>query len=170
MKRLDLDWVWWVVARGNPLKETHGAYAARLSSARRLAEHPRMRVTDIEAQLGLTYTADVLRALKTRCPEARFVWIMGADNLATFHRWGGWRSILEAVPIATVARPGAGARARRSKAFQSYQRARCREGAAGAVPFEKPPAWVYLSAPWNPNSSTALRREARRRNPFRRKK
>ncbi|OYX30462.1 MAG: nicotinic acid mononucleotide adenylyltransferase, partial [Caulobacterales bacterium 32-69-10] len=81
MKRLKLDQVWWVVARGNPLKSDHGAYAARLASARTMARGAGMRVSDIEAQLGLTYSIDTLRALRKAAPETRFVWLMGADNL-----------------------------------------------------------------------------------------
>ncbi len=168
LKRLDLDWIWWIVARGNPLKESHGAYDARLASARRLARHPRMRVTDIEAQLGVNYTADLIDEIHRRRPEAHFVWIMGGDNLAGFHRWGRWREIAETLPIAVVARPNAGARERNAKAFQVLAQFRKTQGLARALPTATPPAWVYLQAPWNPASSTALRGRARRRNPFRR--
>lgn len=168
MQRLCLDWVWWIVARGNPLKESHGAFETRLSSASRLAEHPRMIVTDIEARLGLNYTRDTLSALQARAPSARFVWIMGADNLGGFHRWGGWREIAGRIPICVVARPSAGSRTRFSKFASTFAAARYDETDARLLPFAKPPAWVYLTAPWHPASSTALRKAARKRNPFRR--
>lgn len=108
LRRLALDEVWWLVSPQNPLKPTAGMapLAARLASARAVARHPRIRVTDIEARLSTRRTADSIAALKARFPGVRFVWIMGADNLCQFHRWASWRGIARAVPIVVVARPG----------------------------------------------------------------
>lgn len=167
LTRLQLDWVWWIVARGNPLKSRHGAFAARFASAERLASHPRMRVTDLERQLGVTYTRDLIAPLQARCPTARFVWMMGADNLAGFHRWGGWAGIMRALPVAIIARPDAGPRARLSKAARRFAGDRLPETAASRLALAEPPAWVFLTAPWHPASSTRIRRAARARNPFR---
>lgn len=167
LKRLDLDWVWWIVARGNPLKETHGVYTARIASARRVARHPRMRVSDMEAQLGVRYTLDLVRALHRRCPETDFVWVMGADNLESFPRWGGWDEIARTVPIAAVARPEAGPEARLGKFACRFSRNRFAAASARTLAREAPPAWVFLPARWHPESSTALRRRAEARNPFR---
>ena len=80
MKRLRLDWVWWIVARGNPLKSDHGDFSARLASAEAIAgHHPRMIVTDIEQQLGYSYSWQTLLTLVSHAPEADFVWLMGAE-------------------------------------------------------------------------------------------
>lgn len=156
MKRLKLDQVWWVVARGNPLKSDHGAYAARLASARTMAQGAGMRVTDIEAQLGLTYSIDTLRALRKAAPETRFVWLMGADNLSSFARWKNWQEIACSVPIAVIARPGA--RITRATAFaRKFARDRLPEAATASLPHAAPPAWVYIRVRENPLSSTALR-------------
>lgn len=155
-KRLKLDQVWWVVARGNPLKSDHGDYAARLASARVLARSPGMRVTDLEAQLGLTYSIDTLRALQKAAPEARFVWLMGADNLAGFQRWKDWEEIAHRVPIAVIGRPGA--RITRATAFaRKFGRHRLPEANAAELPHSTPPAWVYIRVRESALSSTALR-------------
>ena len=108
MKRLGLDRVWWLVTPGNPLKDTHGLapLAARVVAARALAHHPRIDVTDLEAQIGTRYTYETMSYLVRRCPQVRFVWIMGADNLRSFHRWQRWRGIAALVPIAVVDRLG----------------------------------------------------------------
>src|SRR6266511_1447561 len=108
MKRLDLDRVWWLVTPGNPLKDTRGLapLAERIAHARSLARHPRIDVTGFEADLGLRYSYDTVRYLVTRCPRVRFVWIMGADNLRSFHRWQKWRGIAGLIPIAVVDRLG----------------------------------------------------------------
>lgn len=168
LKRLQLDCVWWLVAGGNPLKETHGVFEARLASARRMARGPAMRVTSLERTLGVRYTADLLEKLLPRAPEARFVWIMGADNLAHFHLWDRWDEIATRLPIAVIGRPGASRKAGLSKFARRFGEARLPEYIAPALPFCTPPAWTYLTAPWHPASSTALRRQAAARNPFRR--
>lgn len=156
LRRLRLDSVWWVVARGNPLKTDHGSFEDRLASARAIARSPDMEVTGIEAELGLTYTVDTLRALRKAAPEADFVWIMGADSAAGFHLWKDWEAIARTVPVAIVSRPGT--RLSRSWPFtRQFAGARIPERDAASLPGREAPAWVYLRARGNPLSSTALR-------------
>jgi len=96
MKRLGLDRVWWLVTPGNPLKNTRGLapLAERVRAAKALAHHPRIDVTGVEAQIGTRYTYETIAYLLRHCPGVRFVWIMGADNLRSFHRWQKWRGSL----------------------------------------------------------------------------
>ena len=102
-----LDYVWWLVSPGNPLKPEPGAFGNRLSHARGTARHhPFIRVTDIEQRLGTRYTIDTVKALKRRFPHPRFVWLMGSDNLEQFARWRHWQEIARIIPIAVVRRPG----------------------------------------------------------------
>lgn len=158
MRRLDLDWVWWIVARGNPLKTEHGRFDDRLASAHQMADDPRMRVTGIEQDAGLTYTCDTLSALQQRAPAAKFVWLMGADSLSGFHRWKDWQGIAEAVPIAVIARPGNGPKARFSPFARRYSASRLPEHDAGSLANRAAPAWVFLDGAVDPASSTAIRR------------
>jgi nicotinate-nucleotide adenylyltransferase len=159
MKRLNLDRVWWLVTPGNPLKDTRGlaALEQRIIAARGLAQHPRIEVTDIEAKIGTRYTYETIAYLRRHCPGVRFVWIMGADNLRSFHRWQKWRGIAALVPIAVVDRLGPSLYATASAAGQALARARIPERAAVSLPDRKPPAWVYLHGLKSPLSSTALR-------------
>jgi len=107
MKRLDLDRVWWLVTPGNPLKDTRGLapLAGRIIATKALAHHPRIDITDLEAQIGTPYTYKTIAYLRRHCVGVRFVWIMGADNLRSFHRWQRWRGIAAMVPIAVVDGP-----------------------------------------------------------------
>jgi nicotinate-nucleotide adenylyltransferase len=159
MKRLDLDRVWWLVTPGNPLKDTKGLapLAERMAAARALTHHPRIDVTGVEAQIGTSYTYETIAYLKRHCPDVRFVWIMGADNLRSFHRWQKWRGIAAMVPIVVVDRLGPSLYASASAAGQALGRARVPETAARSLPNRKPPAWVYLHGLKSPLSSTALR-------------
>jgi nicotinate-nucleotide adenylyltransferase len=159
MKRMELDRVWWLVTPGNPLKDTSrlAPLAERLVAAQELAHHPRIDVTDLEAQLGLRYTHQTVHYLVRRCPRVDFVWIMGADNLRSFHRWQRWRDIAGLVPIAVVDRLGPSLYSAAGTAGQALAHARIPETAARSLPGRKPPAWIYLHGLKSPLSSTALR-------------
>ena len=159
MRRIGLDRVWWLVTPGNPLKDTHGLapLAERLAAARKLARHPRIDVTDLEADLGITYTFATISYLIRRCPGVHFVWIMGADNLRSFHRWQRWRDIARLVPIAVIDRLGPSLYSTAGAAGQALAWARLPESAAMTLPQRRPPAWIYLHGLKSPLSSTALR-------------
>ena len=159
MQRLGLDRVWWLVTPGNPLKDTRGLapLAERIAAARALASHPRIDVTDIEAHIRTRYTYDTVSSLIARCPGVHFVWIMGADNLRSFHRWQKWRAIADLLPIAVVDRVGPSLYATAGIAGQALGRFRIRESAARSLPRRRPPAWVFLHGLKSPLSSTALR-------------
>jgi nicotinate-nucleotide adenylyltransferase len=159
MKRLGLDRVWWLVTPGNPLKDTSGLapLETRAVAARTLANHPRIDVTDLEAQIGTRYTYETVRYLRRRCPQVHFVWIMGADNLRSFHRWQRWRGITSLLPIAVVDRLGPSLYSAAGVAGQAMAYARLPETAARTLPERRPPAWIYLHGLKSPLSSTALR-------------
>jgi nicotinate-nucleotide adenylyltransferase len=160
LKRLGLDRVWWVVTPGNPLKNPGelASTAARIAEARQMARHPAIDVTAFETEIGARYTVDTLAYLKRRYPGVHFVWIMGADNLAGFHRWRGWRTIARMMPIAVVDRPGWTLKAVHSRAAIHLSQARIPEAQAVALPDLKPPAWVFLHGPRSFLSSTEIRR------------
>jgi nicotinate-nucleotide adenylyltransferase len=165
LRRLRLDRVWWLVSPQNPLKSkspSHGL-AARVAGVARMADHPRFVVTGVEAQIGSRYTADTLAWLKRRMPGVRLVWIMGADNMANFHLWHGWRRIADTMPIAVVDRPESSIPALVSPAAHALARSRVWEGAAAGLAERTPPAWVFLHGPRVPVSSTLLRNQRRRR-------
>jgi len=159
MKRLGLDQLWWLITPGNPLKSQDGLSAVngRMDLVRQFAVGPRMKVTSFECELGTSFTAATLAFLKRRHPGVRFVWVMGADNLAYFNRWQHWRSIAEIMPIAVVDRPGWRLRGLSSPAAHSLSRWRLPESEARALADRRPPAWVLLTIRLSDLSSTALR-------------
>ncbi|MBI2714263.1 MAG: nicotinate-nucleotide adenylyltransferase [Rhizobiales bacterium] len=159
LKRLKLDRVWWLVTPGNPLKNTRGLAPLdqRIAAARALTNHPRIDVTGLEAVINTKYTYDTILWLLARFPRVRFVWIMGADNLRSFHRWQNWRGIAKLVPIVVVDRLGPSLYAAASPAGQALGRARIPEHNAATLPDRRAPAWAFLHGLKSPLSSTALR-------------
>lgn len=158
LKRFGLDHVWWLVSPGNPLKVNGPApLCERMRASKAIMHHPRVRVTGIEAQIGTRYTAQTLKALQRRYPGVRFVWLMGADNLAQFHRWQDWRWIMENVPIGVIARPGDRIAARLSKAARVYARHKLPSAASHIIGHLPAPAWSFINVPMSDQSSSAIR-------------
>jgi nicotinate-nucleotide adenylyltransferase len=159
MKRLRLDRVWWLVSPGNPLKDLHNLHdlAERTAAAEAVAAHPRIDVTCLESVIGTRYTVDTISYLRRRCSQAHFVWIMGADNLAQFHRWESWQHIAADVPVAVIDRPPQSFQALAGTAAQALGRYRIPERDAGSLADLQPPAWVFLTGLKLNLSSTRLR-------------
>jgi nicotinate-nucleotide adenylyltransferase len=160
IEALGLDELWWLVSPGNPLKDGAGDMAplpARLASARAMARRSRIVPTAIEAELGTRYTADTLRKLVRRFPNRRFIWLMGADNLAQFHRWRDWRLIARTMPIAVIARPGYDGLAQNAPAMGWLRRFVRRSGHVKNWTMWSPPALVLLRFRPDPTSATRVR-------------
>ena len=159
IKRLKLDRVWWLVTPGNPLKE-NGALRdldQRAEAARAMADDPRIDVSCLETVIGTRYTVDTITYLRRRAAGLHFVWMMGADNLAQFHRWENWRRIASEVPIAVIDRPPQSFRALAAPAAQALARYRLPENQAARLAGRHAPAWVFLTGMKLNLSSTGLR-------------
>jgi nicotinate-nucleotide adenylyltransferase len=159
LRRLKLDQLWWVATPGNPLKshDELPELAGRMEHCRRLAADRRIRITGFEQDLCTPYTAVTLAFLTRRFANVRFVWIMGADNLAGFHRWQHWRDIAASMPMAVVDRPGWRLKALASVAAHALRDAYVPEHQAAMLAMREPPAWTLLTGPLSRLSSTELR-------------
>ena len=163
LKLLRLDEVWWLVSPQNPLKPAKdmASLAQRVAGARRVARHPRMRVSATEARLGTRYTADTLKALRQRFPRTRFVWLMGADNLIQIARWENWSSIFHIMPVAVFARPAYSLRALAGLSAHRFRRHRRDPRRGRQLASARPPAWIFFHSRLDAASATSIR-EARR--------
>lgn len=160
LKRLALDEIWWLVSPHNPLKNASDLadYATRLASAAFTARHPRIRVLDVEETHHLRYTIDTVCHLQTQHPKHRFIWLMGADNLAHFHRWKCWQEIAARIPIAILDRAPYALRALHGRFAARFAPARIIPANAHTLADMPAPAWVFLTIPRHPLSATALRK------------
>ncbi len=161
LRLLGLDAVWWLVTPANPLKDGRelAPLAERARFAARVAAHPRIAVSCAERAFGTRFTADFVRILRQRAPDVRFIFLMGSDNLATFHRWERWQEIVQSVPLAVFNRPGSLAAPLSAPAAQAIARSRVDASDAPFLAELAPPAWAFLVAPRTALSSTALRRK-----------
>jgi nicotinate-nucleotide adenylyltransferase len=160
LKSARLDWVWWLVSRQNPLKDPKDTedFSRRLALADEIAAHPRFRVTDFEKRIGSRMTADTLRALEPLLRRARFIWIMGADSLASLHHWHEWHKLPETLPLLVVDRPGWTFPALNSPAATELRPFRIKEFEAPRLPDLRAPVWVFVTLPLRKESSSEIRK------------
>lgn len=161
IRRLKLDQLWWMVTPGNPLKDKRelAPLAERLEFSEHVASDPRIKVTALEAAFDVRYTADTLALIRKANPGVHFVWVMGADNLASFHRWQRWREIAQNFPIAVIDRPGSTLAYLSSRMAQTFSDSRLDEHYAPLLARRTPPAWTFIHGPRSSLSSTALRKQ-----------
>ncbi len=160
LKRFGLDRVWWLVSPGNPLKpDAPAAVQRRVQRARQVMQHPRVDVTAIETDLRSRFTANTVAALVEHYPGVVFVWLMGSDNLESFHRWERWREIAAQVPIGVFARPGHRLTGLAAPAARAMRHARLLGSESRRLPQVGPPAWTFATIPLRQESSSYLRRD-----------
>ena len=159
IKRLKLDQLWWMVTPGNPLK-SHSELLPlkqRIALSEAIAPGPKVRVTAFEASYKVRFSADTIALIKARHSAVNFIWVMGADNLKSFHHWQRWRQIAEMLPIAIIDRPGSTLAYVSSKMALTYDYARVDEDDAVSLARLKAPAWTLIHGPRSTLSSSAIR-------------
>lgn len=158
IKEFSLDRIWWLVSPGNPLKKDAPAdLDRRLSACNKLVNHPKIIVTDLERVFNTRYTAQTLISLKSQYRGVRFVWLMGADNLAEFHKWDRWQDIMHMLPVGVMARPNQQLAANCSPAARIFRESRLSAQSSTALPFKEAPSWSLLTGPMDDESSSKIR-------------
>lgn len=149
-----------MVSPQNPLKPKADMadFTARMASAQNIARHPKIRVTAIEKHMGTHYTHATLKMLQQRMPSTRFVWLMGADNLANFHHWQSWKQIAATTPIAVFDRAPFSHASLHSKAAIALRRYHLPHEKAVTLRQITPPAICYLAIRKHPLSASYLRK------------
>ena len=163
LRSLALDEVWWLVSPQNPLKSSRdmAPLAERVSGAQALARDRRIKVSTFEVEHGLSFTADTVKALGLRFPRARFLWLMGADNLPGFTHWRRWADIYRSVPIAIFARHPYAPRVYASVPSLRFIRQRIDSRRARRLAERAPPAWTFFHCRLHAGSATAIRAAGR---------
>ena len=160
LRRLRLDEIWWLVTPQNPLKSASGMadfgkrYAHAVTIAAQCRGRQAMKVSALEYRLRCRQTAITLCAIRRRAPRCDFFWIMGADNLAEFHRWHQPQRIARTMPIVVVNRPSKTTPLGSVGARITGQRLPPRRLAKRPA---KPRQWCFIHGPLNALSATEIR-------------
>jgi nicotinate-nucleotide adenylyltransferase len=164
LRQLGLNEVWWLVSPQNPLKPEQGMAPLdqRLKQARTIASDPRIRVSDLERNLGTRFTVDTAIRIKRLFPKTKFVWLMGADNLRQIPRWRRWPALFETLPIAILGRPTYSLGALAGAAARRFRRHRLMPRGFRSLASRTAPVWAFIPGPLHSGSATTIR-EARKK-------
>ena len=159
IKRLGLNKVWWLVSPQNPLKSSAemASIKERVQNAVKISRNPRIKVMTVESSLNTQYTVDLLKILSKRFSSARFIWIMGADNLLQFSEWKNWEEITSLVRIAIFDRPNFSLKSLAADMPRRFSGNRLREREGLLLKYKKPPAWIFFHSNLNHISATKIR-------------
>ena len=157
--KLDVGEVWWVVTTTNPLKKNKVDYKKRLKKVKRFLMNHHIKVLEIKDLSKNTYTVDLLEYLFKKFPHKKFIWLMGADNLFSFHLWRDWKKIFYNIPIAIFDRPPYSLNISKAKAILYFKEDRINSKLSRNLKFMKPPKWLFLTGLTNLQSSTKIRQK-----------
>lgn len=159
LRELALDRIWWITSKQNPLKDKQTKYNERANSIKSLGLQKRMEISHVEKQMNIQYSIQMIKALKVRNPNTKFIFLIGADNLSQFTKWKSWKEIISLVPIAVVARPGYSLKSQLSPTARFMSNHRLPEHKAHILKYHSPPMWTFITPPLNKNSSSTIRKE-----------
>lgn len=157
--KLDVGEVWWIVTTTNPLKKNKVDYKKRLKKVKRFLMNHHIKVLEIQDLSKNTYTVDLLEYLFKKFPHKKFIWLMGADNLFSFHLWRDWKKIFYNIPIAIFDRPSYSLSISKAKAILYFKEDRINSKLSRNLKFMKPPKWLFLTGLTNLQSSTKIRQK-----------
>ena len=157
--KLDVGEVWWIVTTNNPLKKNKVDYKRRLKKVKRFLMNHHIKVLEIKDLSKNTYTVDLLEYLFKKFPHKKFIWLMGADNLFSFHLWRDWKKIFYNIPIAIFDRPPYSLSILKAKAILYFKEDRINSKLSRKLKFMKPPKWLFLTGLTNLQSSTKIRQK-----------
>ena len=155
--KLDVGEVWWIVTTTNPLKKNKVDYKKRLKKVKRFLMNHHIKVLEIQDLSKNTYTVDLLEYLFKKFPHKKFILLMGADNLFSFHLWRDWKKIFYNIPIAIFDRPPYSLSISKAKAILYFKEDRINSKLSRNLKFMKPPKWLFLTGLTNLQSSTKIR-------------
>ena len=155
--KLDVGEVWWIVTTTNPLKKNKVDYKKRLKKVKRFLMNHHIKVLEIQDLSKNTYTIDLLEYLFKKFSNKKFIWLMGADNLVSFHLWRNWKKIFYNIPIAIFDRPPYSLSISKAKAILYFKEDRINSKLSRNLKFMKPPKWLFLTGLTNLQSSTKIR-------------
>ena len=95
LKKLKLNKLIWVVTKKNPLKQKpYLSTKARINLSKEMTKkEKKIFVRYFDDKIKSINTFDLLNFIKKKNQNAKLFFLIGADNLAKFHKWNRWKEI-----------------------------------------------------------------------------
>jgi len=159
-KILKLDEIWWIVTPQNPLKISKPAtYHERIKNCKNITRNFPIKIKEIEKKIGSDYSYKTISYILNHYKNIKFFWLMGADNLISFHKWQDWQKIFNNISIVIFKRHGYNTKALKSTASKKYNHARILKSHVNYEDFDKLPSWIIIENKEIKISSTEIRNQ-----------
>ena len=95
LKKLKLTKLIWIVTRRNPLKQKPLLnIKIRINLSKKITENDKkIFVMYFEDKIKSINTFNLLKYIRKKNKNANIFFLIGADNLAKFHKWNNWEKI-----------------------------------------------------------------------------
>ena len=159
-KLLKLDEIWWIVTPKNPLKILKPAtYRERVSNCKNITRNYPIRIKEIEKKIGSNYSHKTINYILHHYSNIKFFWLMGADNLISFHKWQKWQKIFNNMSIVIFKRQGYNTKALKSITAKKYVNSKILKSKINFDDFKKLPSWTIIENKEIKISSTEIRNQ-----------
>ena len=159
-KILKLDDIWWLVTPQNPLKVNQPAsYSDRIKNCKLIIKNQPIKIKEIEKKINSKFSYQTIKYLNNHYRNINFFWLMGADNLISFHKWQNADKIFNEIPIVVFRRYGYNEKALKSYISYFYKNFRLSDKNIHINNFNKLPSWTIIQNKEIKISSTEIRKQ-----------
>ena len=119
-KKFKINKIIWAVTKSNPFKsKSYFSLKKRINFAKKIVKkHNFISVKFYEDKIKSNKTIDLVNYLKKRNSRFKIYFLMGADNLITFHKWHKWKIIASKCNILVFDRTNYKSKSLKSVAFK----------------------------------------------------
>ena len=161
IKKFGLSKIWWIYSKKNPLKSyAPESIENRVKRSMKLVSDRRIKFSDIELNNDFNYSVELLKYLRRKNSRTNFIWIMGEDNMLSFHLWKNWQWIANNYKIGVLSRDSSRAAVNASVFASKYKHCRLHSNSANSLRSATAPAWCLVNSKKRGVSSTDLRANA----------
>ena len=106
LKKLKLNKLMWVVTKKNPLKKKpYLDIKIRINLSKKITKkEKKIFVKYYDDKIKSINTFNLLKYIKKKNQKTKLFFLMGADNLAKFHKWDNWKKIPKLAKITVFPR------------------------------------------------------------------
>ena len=124
VKRFRLKEIIWAITKKNPFKKKSSQnLTARISACKKIIKKIKfIEVKFYENKIKSNKTINLINYLTKKFDYPKLFFIMGADNLISFHKWNKWKLILQKCNILVFDRQGYKSKSMKSIAFKQFNR------------------------------------------------
>ena len=125
-KKFRINKIIWAVTKKNPFKsKCHFTLKKRIDLAKKISKKNKfISVKFFEDKIQSNKTIDLINYLKKKNRTEEIFFLMGADNLISFHRWHKWKIISSKCNILVFDRTNYKSKSLKSVAFKKLNKKR----------------------------------------------